>query len=184
MKKLLCVSLIAFSFMSVNQVFAQETANSHNLPIDPDSQKILYQDVVEENGDPGYLYNKAMEWFNFYYLSPTSIFSIQDRVNGKIEGNGRMPIYFKDEQGNTLNAGVIGYTIRVEFKDNRYRYTLTDFTLKGASRSPIEKWLNKQDPAYNPKWDVYLYQVDTAMQRLTSTLIEKMKPTEVKTDEW
>jgi hypothetical protein len=184
MKKTLFFSFIALSFLSFNQIFAQEALDTPNLPIDPDSKKILYRDVVEENGDPGYLYNKAMEWFNYYYLSPTSIFNVQDRVNGKIEGTGRMPIYYNDEGGNRLNAGVIVYTIRLEFKDNRYRYTLTDFNLKGASRFPIENWLNKEDPAYNPQWSSYLYQVDTTMQRLTTTLVEKMKPVEVKKDEW
>jgi len=184
MKKVLFTSLIALSFISFNQIFAQEVVNTPNLPIDADSKKIIYRDVVEENGDPGYLYNKAMEWFNYYYPSPTSIFSIQDRVNGKIEGTGRMGIYNNDEKGNKVNAGLIVYSIRIEFKENRYRYTLTDFNLKGSSRFPIEKWLNKEDPAYNPQWDNYLYQVDTTMQRLTSTLIEKMKPVEEKTDEW
>lgn len=176
--------LMILSVISFNQLFAQEVINVPNLPIDPDSQKILYRAVMEENGDPGYLYNKAMEWFNYYYLNPTSIFSIQDKVNGKIEGTGRMPIYYFDQHGNRMNGGVIVYTIRLEFKDNRYRYTLTDFNLKGASRYPIEKWLNTADPAYNPQWNNYLYQVDTTMQHLTSTLIEKMKPVEVKTDEW
>jgi hypothetical protein len=44
--------------------------------------------------------------------------------------------------------------------------------------------MNKEDPAYNSNWDLYLYQVDTTMQRLVSTLKEKMKPTVVKKDEW
>jgi len=79
---------------------------------------------------------------------------------------------------------MVTYLIKLEFKDNRFRYTLTDFSLKLASRFPIEKWMNKEDPAYNPNWDSYLFQVDTTMQRLVSTLKEKMKPTVVKKDEW
>jgi hypothetical protein len=95
-----------------------------------------------------------------------------------------MPIYYEDEEGNRRNAGLVVYKILVEFKDDRYRYTINDFNLKGSSRYPIEKWLNKDDPAYNPQWDIYLYQVDTTMQRLTATLKEKMKPVVEKTDEW
>ena len=83
-----------------------------------------------------------------------------------------------------MEAGLITYTIRLEFKSDKYRYTLTDFTLKAASRFPIEKWLNKSDPAYNSNWDIYLFQIYTIMQRLTSTLKEKMKPTVQKKDEW
>ncbi|MFH1161072.1 MAG: DUF4468 domain-containing protein, partial [bacterium] len=127
---------------------------------------------------------KAMEWFNYYYPNPTSLFNVQDKVNGKLEGTGRMNIYFTDKSGTKITGGQVLYTIRLEFKDNRYRYTLTDFNLKTTSRYPLEKWLDKADPAYNPQWDSYLYQIDTTMQRLVSSLKEKMQPVETKKDEW
>ena len=96
-----------------------------------------------------------------------------------------MKIYYMDQNaGIKRDGGLILYQIKMEFKENKYRYTLTDFNLKGTSRFPIEKWMNKTDPAYNPNWDSYLYQVDTTMQRLISSLKEKMKPTVVKKDEW
>jgi len=82
------------------------------------------------------------------------------------------------------DAGLITYQIRIELKENKYRYTLTDFNLKAASRFPVEKWMSKTDPAYDPRWDLYLYQIDTTMQRLVSTLTEKMKPVVQKKDEW
>ena len=37
--------------------------------------------------------------------------------------------------------------------------------------------MNKNDPAYNPQWDSYLYQVDTTMQSLVVKLKAGMKPT-------
>jgi len=184
MKKILFPVVISFCLLFSGKLYAQEMTDAYNLPIDPDSKKIVYREVVNENEDPGYLYNKAIEWFNYYYLSPTSVFNVQDKVNGKIEGTGRMGIFYQDKDGNKLNAGVISYSILLEFKENRYRFTITDFNLKGGSRFPIEKWLNKEDPAYNPQWNEYLYQIDTTMQRLTSTLIEKMKPVAEKKDEW
>ena len=185
MKNVLSFTLITtLCLLSFIRLPAQEITDTPNIPIDPDSQKIVYRDVIQEKGDPGYLYNKAMEWFNYYYTNPTSIFNIQDKVNGKIEGTGRMSIYYVDDKGTRLNAGMVVYTIRIEFKEDRYRYTMTDFNLKGASRFPLEKWLNKEDPAYNPQWNNYLYQVDTTMQRLSTTLIDKMKPVEEKKDEW
>lgn len=184
MKTIVMCCLALISSLLVIHATCQEMIPAVNLPVDPDSQKIMYRDVVQEPGDPGYLYNKAIEWFNYYYANPTSILKIQDKVNGKIEGTGRMDIFYSDDKGNKLNAGVIQYTIRLEFKDDRYRYTITDLNLKSASRFPVEKWLNRDDPAYNTQWDSYLYQVDTVMQRLTSTLVEKMKPVEEKKDEW
>jgi hypothetical protein len=162
-----------------------QTQQAYNLPVDPESKKIFYRDIVEEKGTPAYLYDKAIEWFGYYYLNAQSILSIQDKANGRIEGIGRLKIYYQDETaGVRRDAGVIHYLVKIELKGNRYRYTLTDFNLKGASRIPIEKWMDKSDPAYNPRWDSYLYQVDTTMQRLVSSLKERMKPTVIKKDEW
>ncbi len=167
------------------RVLAQQQVQSPNLPTDPESKKIMYRAVVEQEGTPAYLYDKAIEWFGYYYLNPQSIYAVQDKVNGKVEGLGRLKIYYMDEKaGVRRDAGLVVYQIKMEFKENKYRYTLTDFNLKGTSRFPIEKWMNKTDPAYNPNWDLYLFQVDTTMQRLISTLKEKMKPVVLKKDEW
>ena len=176
--------LLLMTLMS-SSLFAQMQTQQYNLPVDPDSKKILYREVVEQQGTPGYLYDKAIEWFGFYYLNPQSVFTVQNKENGKIEGLGRFKIYYTDKtSGDRRDGGVIQYQIKMELKDNRYRYTLTDFNLKAASRNPIEKWMNKSDPAYNSTWDSYLYQVDTTMQQLISSMKEKMKPTVVKKDEW
>jgi hypothetical protein len=178
-------SLALLAGMMSLPLFSQEQAPAVNLPLDPDSKKILYREVVEQEGTPAYLYNKVIEWFGYYYLNPQSIYTVQDKENGRVEGLGRMKISFNDESsGMKGDGGIIVYQIKIELKENRYRYTLTDFSLKTASRSPIEKWMNKSDPAYNPRWDSYLYQVDTTMQRLISTLKEKMQPTVIKKDEW
>ncbi|MCX6287096.1 MAG: DUF4468 domain-containing protein [Bacteroidetes bacterium] len=174
---------IILGCLCVSAIVAQTA--SPNLPIDPETKKLTYRDVVNQEGNPGYLYDKAIQWFGYYYLNAASVFSVQDRVNGKVEGVGRLRIYNNDSKtGLHTEGGLVTYQIKIEFKENRYRYTLTDFNLKLASRFPIEKWMNREDPAYNPSWDTYLYQVDTTMQRLVSTLKEKMKPIVVKKDEW
>jgi len=166
-------------------LLAQQQAPVASLPTDPDTKKIMYRGVVDQDGKTDYLYNKAIEWFGYYYVNPQSVYTVQDKASGKIEGLGRMKIYYWDDKaGMRRDGGVIQYQIKLELRDNKYRYTLTDFNLKTLSRFPIEKWMNKTDPAYNPNWDSYLYQVDTTMQRLVSTLKEKMKPTVVKKDEW
>lgn len=181
------LSVLAFNIVLGSGCFfsvAAQTASS-GTPVDPETKKITYKEVVTQEGTPGYLYDKSIQWFNYYYLSPASVFSVQDRVNGKVEGQGRLRLVNPGSAAGThTDGGIVTYQIRIEFKDNRYRYIITDFSLKMASRYPIEKWMNKQDPLYDPNWDAYLYQVDTTMQRLVSTLKEKMKPTVVKKDEW
>jgi hypothetical protein len=182
--KYIC-SLVMLVITGIAPVSAQQQAPVTGMPTDPDTKKIQYRSVVEQEGTPEYLYNKAIEWFGYYYVNPQSVYTVQDKASGKIEGLGRMKIYYMDEKaGMRRDAGLIQYQIKIELRENKYRFTLTDFNLKTVSRFPIEKWMNKTDPAYNPNWDSYLYQVDTTMQRLVSTLKEKMKPTVVKKDEW
>jgi hypothetical protein len=176
------VLLMAFGTIGL---FAQDKPLTPKIPVDSATKKIMYRDVVSQEGTPAYLYDRAVEWFGFYFLNAQSVFSVQDKVNGKVEGIGRLRITYKDEKSDvTRDGGMVTYQIRLEFKENKYRYTLTDFNLKTASRFPLERWLNKNDPAYNREWDNYLIQVDTTMHSLITSLKEKMKPKVVKKDEW
>jgi hypothetical protein len=164
--------------------FGQTSNPAPQMPVDPDSKLIMYREVVEQEGTKDILYDRGSSWFSSYYKSPSSVFKIQDKVNGKIEGLGRCVITFVDDQGIKRDGGIIQYNIKLELKENKYRYTLTDFNLKAASRSPIEKWMNKNDPGYNTQWDSYLYQLDTTMISLVRNLKEGMKPKVIKKDEW
>jgi hypothetical protein len=184
MRQLMHITGLFFLFLLPWGTLYSQTQATTPVPVDPDTKKIMYRAVVDQEGTSGYLYDKAIEWFRAYYLNPTSVFSVQDRTNGKIEGTGRMKIYYSDPDGTKMDGGVVLYNIKIELKENKYRYTLTDFLLKATSRYPLEKWLNKNDPAYNPQWDSYLYQVDTTMQNLVVKLKAGMKPTVKKTDEW
>jgi len=66
-----------------NTVIAQ--TSSAVLPIDPDTKKITYRDIVTQEGNPGYLYDKAIQWFNYYYLSPASVFRSRTGSTGKLK---------------------------------------------------------------------------------------------------
>ncbi len=163
---------------------AQTSVPSPNIPVDPDSKLIQYRDVINQEGTKDVLYDRGAGWIRSYYLNPGSVTKIEDKVNGKIEGTGRLRLYFFDSNNTRTDAGMVFYDFRLEFKENKYRYTLTNFALKGISRIPLEKWLNKNDPSYNPQVENYLYQVDTTMQHLIVTLKEGMKPKVIKKDEW
>lgn len=164
-------------------IMAQQP-NKAAVPLDEETKKISYREVVSQDGTPDYLYDRAIEWFRSYYPNPTSVYRVQDKVNGKIEGIARLTLKYSDPDGLVRDAGIVQYNILIELKENRYRYTLTDFNFKAVSRYPCEKWLNQADPAYNPLWDSYLYQIDTTMRSLTSNLKSGMKPVVKKTDEW
>jgi hypothetical protein len=177
---------VALIFLLVTGYFSfgQTSITTPRMPVDSASKLIMYREVVDQEGGKDILYDRGASWFSSFYKSPTSVLKIQDKVNGKLEGTGRFTISYVDDQGNKRDGGLINYNIKLELKDNKYRYTMTDFNLKAASRFPLEKWLNKNDPAYNPQWDSYLYQVDTTMRSLVKNLKEGMKPKVIKKDEW
>ncbi len=173
-----------FFFLISGFCFSQTNPPAPQLPVDPDTKLIQYRETVIQDGTKDVLYDRGAEWLRSYYLNPGSVTKVQDKVNGKIEGTGRLRLYFFDSNNTRTDAGMVYYDLHLEFKESKYRYTLTNFTLKGASRIPLEKWLNKNDPAYNPQMENYLYQVDTTMQNLVVKLKEGMKPKVIKKDEW
>lgn len=171
-------------WMTVSSVFAQQNLKVPQIPIDPDTKLITYREVVNQEGNKDILFERGMAWMRVYYVNPNSVANVMDKANGKIEGIGRLRVYYFDKDSNRRDGGIITYVIRLEFKDNKYRYTMNDFNVKSVSRFPIERWMNKNDPDYVMLDDSYLYQVDTIMRRLIGTLKEEMKPKVIKKDEW
>jgi len=164
--------------------FSQSVTPTPKLPVDPDSKLIQFKEVVNQEGTKDVLYDRGAEWIRSYYLNPGSVTKVQDKVNGKIEGTGRLRLYYTDPSNLRSDAGMVYYDFHLEFKENKFRYIINNFSLKGASRVPLEKWMNKNDPSYNPQMENYLYQVDTTMQNLIIKLKEGMKPKVIKKDEW
>lgn len=156
------------------------------IPVDPNTGKITYQEVVEEEGSPQDLFNRCVYWLNEFYANPVAVTKVRDFESGVMKGQHQFRIYYTDEEGYKKDAGMVMYDFTIEFKQDRYRYTVTDFLLRTASRYPVEQWLNKQDPAYNEKWDSYLEQIDSYVQNeWVPSLKEKMKPEEViEEEEW
>jgi hypothetical protein len=175
---------VLFFLLITGICFSQANQPTPKLPVDPDSKLIQYREIINQDGTKDILYDRGAEWIRSYYINPGSVTKVQDRVNGKIEGTGRLRLYFYDSSNTRTDAGMVYYDFRLEFKENKYRYTLTNFSIKGASRIPLEKWMNKNDPSYNPQMENYLYQVDTTMQNLVVRLKEGMKPKVIKKDEW
>ena len=177
--------LIIFSFLActLGNVSAQQ-GSGDTIPIDEVTKLISYQEVIRESGKKDELYIRAIGWINKTFKNPASVTRVRDRESGKIKGISRFRIKYTDNDGNNLNASTIEYTFILEFKDGRYRFTFTELTIKQLSRIPVEKWLNKKDQAYNPKWDDYLVQIDTYIKEKITGLKKEMKPPGKKDDNW
>ncbi len=184
MKRFLINScILAVLGIALNNIICAQDSTSV-VPIDKETNKITYQEVVPAKGTADDLYIRGIAWINAFYPNPTDVTKTRNREDGVIEGIARFKIFYVDEEERTRDAGLISYTIKLEFKNERYRYTITDFNFKQTSRFPVENWLDKNDPSYNPQWDDYISQVDTYIRSLITDLKKGMVEIVKKEDEW
>ncbi|MBP7496696.1 MAG: DUF4468 domain-containing protein [Bacteroidales bacterium] len=181
MKNILLI--ITFNLFVFNSFSQNNELKIPKIPVDANTKLINYSKVVNEKGIKDSLYQRGLKWFNSYYKNPTDVIREKDTVNHKITGKARMPI-FDDAEGTKLSKGNIEYTIILEFKDDRFRYSITNLNLKQASYFALEKWLKEKDNPFAPKCYFYLEQVNTYMNNLTDNLKKAMKPVIKKEDNW
>jgi hypothetical protein len=162
--------LIIFSIISYAQ-----------LPVDEETGLITYKEVVKEAGTKQEFFNRAIGWINDYYKNPVDVTKKRDPESGIIKGLHRFKIKNTLEDGTQVDGGVIQYRFVLEFKADRYRYTLTEFVLRQASKIPTENWLDKSDPESKR----YLKQLDDFAQQWITELKKGMRPKlQRKDDEW
>ncbi|MEI6060155.1 MAG: DUF4468 domain-containing protein [Bacteroidota bacterium] len=155
-----------------------------SIPVDPETKLITYKEVVSVTGTHAELFNRAIEWVNKQYKNPTVVTKVRNPATGLIEILHRIELT-NDASGVTLLSGIVDYTLKIELKEDKYRYTISGFNYKSASRDPIEHWLDKTDKAYSPVWDNYLKQVDAYSRKLIDSLKLGMQPpAAIKKDEW
>ena len=174
--------LLFLVFLISGLVVNAQDENKTNFPFDKDTGLISYQEVVQESGTPDELYIRCIEWINTSYKNPADVCRIRNRESAVIEILHRFELYNMDGEAK-VQAGIVNYLLKLEFKPGRYRYTVTDLTLRQASRFPIERWFDKTDSLYSPLWDSYLEQVDTQVKQLISNLKGGMAPVAVKQEE-
>lgn len=142
-----------------------------DLPIDADSKLITYTEVVSVDGvSAGDLYDRFIKWFNGEFKNPSEKLRKTDKDAGEIEAFIRYKIYNKDKDGNQASdAGLAQFTIKVMFKDGRYKYTVTDLNHKRNSYFALEQWMDKDDEMAEKHAD-YLTQVDTEIRRIVDAM--------------
>lgn len=175
-----------FNFLIVALLFPFSlfSQNSDVFPVDQDSKLVTYQDVVQQTGTQDELYIRGIEWLNSYYKNPADVSRVRNRESGVIELMHRIEIENQAE-GTKVGAGIVNYDLKIEFKPGRYRYTITNLTLRQASRFPVERWMNKEDQMYSPLWDNYIQQVDAKVKEIIASLKTGMEPkTEKPEEKW
>jgi len=181
MKKIsFVITVFVVLFVFIHTGFAQ----TYVVPVDEDSKLITYKEVVTQEGDVPKLYNTAIAWVNANYENPTEATRVRDVEDGKLEIRHRFKIFNTDKKGVKTDAYVINYTLKLEFKPGKYRYTFTDFTVAAVSKYPLERWLDKKDPQYTPACEDYLAQINNTVNELIASLKKGMVPKVIKKDDW
>jgi len=178
--------MIRYNFLFIITLFLNPILHTLNaqgvsVPVDEDTKLITYQEVVEELGDKDSFFNRSIEWINEFYSNPVDVTKTRDPQSGVIKGLHRFRIKNTLDDGTQADAGTVQYHFTLEFKEGRYRYTLSEFELRQASKVPCEKWLEKSDPATRS----YLKQLDEFAQSWVTSLKKGMMPEpEKKADDW
>lgn len=179
MKPLVSLLILFFSF----NLWAQEDQSI--VPVDPETGLIRFREVIAEEGTQNDLFNRCIYWLNDFYANPTRVTTIRDYNTGRVEGKHNIRIYYFTEDSIKKQAGTIDYVFKIDLKDNKYRYTISDLKLRSLTRMPVEEWMNKDAPDYSPKWDDYLKQMADFFADWSANLKLKMKPEIKKTeDDW
>jgi hypothetical protein len=171
--------------LSPFQSFSQDN-QALDIPLDPETRIITYQEVVQEEGIKDTLFNRGASWLHKFFSNPWEVTRVRDQATGVIKGQHQFRLYDIDATGIKTDAGMVMYNFKLEFKENRYRYTLDNFIWKQVSRYLVEKWLDKSSPDYNIKYENYLRQIDSFVRNeFIKSLKEGMKPgIKFKKDEW
>jgi len=166
-------------------LLAQEEASGDvTIPVDENTGLIVYQKVVNEEGNKKELFNRAGEWLHGFYVNPVSVTKVRDAASGLIRGKHNFKLIQVDKDGNKIDAGTILYSFKIECKEGRYRWTVYELFLKRSSRFPLERWLDTTDPSYNPLWADYLAQFDTFVkEEFAASLKQAMIPKVEKVEE-
>lgn len=166
---LLLLSFVALSIPSIAQ--KSKGPEYPAMPVDEKTKLITYEGVGKLDGrSAGDLYDRALDWAKGYHKNPTEKLRKTDRENGEIEIFARFPIYAYDKKGakTTSQAGLIQYTMTLQFKDGRYKYTITNLNVKASSHQPIDGWL--LDKENDPNADNHVYQLNDIHNELTSLI--------------
>jgi hypothetical protein len=182
MKPILSILLFLVFFQPIMAQDQEEIL----MPLDENTGLITYQEVVNVAGNKDTLFNRCSTWLHTFYANPWEATKVRDQATGLIKIQHQFRVYDTDENGNKIDAGMIIYSLKIEFKQDRYRFTIDNLTLKAVSRYPLENWMDKTRPDYDEKNVSYLKQIDHYFRvELIPSLKEAMLPKEeLKEAEW
>lgn len=137
---------IFFSFIPVLLILSVRlTGQDVQLPVNKESKLIEYTELVtvESSLTQKILYSKAKDWFDKAFKSSDNVIQKDDKEEGIIIGKGIIPV----KGGMYLTDGKIDFTLKVQVKDGRYKYWISNFSHKSYKEGYSGGALENEKPA-------------------------------------
>jgi len=154
------------------------------IPFDSTSNSYAYIDVVEFDSSANYLYQKSKQWLIDKYLNDN--FDL-DNPKEKLIQKGSFDIV------STMNAGMgmkfpynytVNFNIVFEFKDGRYRYTISNIKLSQnaegtTTEQSLENFIESSDEMGmgKRKMEKFIVQTCNLIHEKFTQLIKEMNST-------
>ncbi len=106
-------------------------------PVDSNTHRLTYQGVVELSLKKDVLYDKGLNWAAIAFKNSNDVIQIKDKENGKIVGKYLLQPY-------EPKFGLVSATITLLFKDNKYKYIISDLNYQGSG--VFSPWSLEDDP--------------------------------------
>lgn len=127
MKTLL--TLILCLLTAVNS-YAQKDTTGLNMPFS--NGKLIYTEVVNASSlNKLDLYKNGKQWFVDTFKSPRNVIQSEDKEDGLIVGKGMVYVSYKSMIG--VNNLENSFSIKLECKDGKYRYSFYDMSIEHES---------------------------------------------------
>jgi len=127
MKKL----IVFFTFLlAANAAFAQKDS----LAFDENSKYIYYQVVSQPGLAADTLYDRALYFFKTAHAATGLRLTSEDKASGTLTGTGSF-LVSKKSLVTSHEDGSVSFTMRIDVKEGKYRYWLTDFVFNPYQRN-------------------------------------------------
>src|SRR5450830_1164209 len=92
--------------------------------------KVTYTDIIQLQGvSKNEIYNRAKHWFIDTFNSGKDVIQLDDKETGEVIGKGCFKAVWMINFYSSQSVNV-WKTIKIQIKDGRYRYEITDFRMR------------------------------------------------------
>lgn len=137
--------LIVFILVRSIVAYSQEYSD-YLFPLNGNGKE-EFSEVVNVDIVKNTLYSNAQEWIARTFIDYKSVIQLEDKENGKLILKGFSPINFSTPSV----SEDMSYTIAIECKNNRYRYTISDITIHSMVESDYYGTISSSEYTHNSR---------------------------------